>query len=103
MATFLVSDVDKKDPSDVKYYTMDWTNGVNDGATIVTSAWTIETISGDAAELEEEDSDIVSGNLITRILLSGGTHGNNYEVMNTITTTDGETLEKTGVVRVRQQ
>jgi hypothetical protein len=102
MTTFPVADVDKKDPSDVKFYTMDWTNGVNEGATIVTSMWTIETISGDD-DLVEEDSDIITGNLITRILLSGGTDGNNYDVTNTITTTDGETLEKTGVVRVRQQ
>jgi hypothetical protein len=102
MTTVPVADVDKKDPSDVKFYTMDWTNGVNEGATIVTSMWTIETISGDD-DLVEEDSDIITGNLITRILLSGGTDGNNYDVTNTITTTDGETLEKTGVVRVRQQ
>jgi hypothetical protein len=100
--SFAASAVDKKDPNEIKYYSMDWTEGVNDGATVVTSVWTIQTIVADAAPLEEDDSDVMAGDLITRVLLSGGTEGNSYEVTNTITTSDGETLERTGVVRIKE-
>jgi hypothetical protein len=88
-----MNDVDAKDPDEVKYYSMDWTNYLNTSATISTSAWTVA--SGITAGANGTDG------AIARVLLSGGTHGQNYIVTNRITTSDGETLERAGVVRVR--
>jgi RNA 3'-terminal phosphate cyclase len=44
---------------------------------------------------------IVSADTQTSILLSGGTHNTDYACINRITTSDGETLEQTGLLRVR--
>jgi hypothetical protein len=87
--------VEPKDPSEVKFYTMDWTLTLNTGATISTSSWTVE--SG----LTKDSDAIVSGNKKTTILVSGGTDGVDYKATNQITTSDGETLERTGLIPVR--
>jgi hypothetical protein len=89
--------VDDKDPSDIVIYTMDWTSRLNTGATISTSSWAVQT------GLTKVSSGIVTGNLKTSVKVSGGTAGVNYTCTNTITTSDGETLELTGIVRVRER
>ena len=86
-----MNDVDYKDPDDAKFYAMNWTPYVNDGATISTSSWTTTLTQA---------SPSISG-LTTRVKLSGGTSGTDYRVTNRITTSDGETHERTGIVRVQ--
>jgi hypothetical protein len=88
-----MNDVDAKDPDEVKYYFRDWTDGLNTDATISTSTWTVQ--SGITAGTTG-----ITG-AVTRVLLSGGTARTDYTVTNRITTSDGETLERAGVVRVR--
>ena len=86
-----------KDPDEVRACTFDWTRGLNAGATITgTNTWTVTpagpTISGQS---------IVLGGLKTTALISGGTAGVTYVVTNRIGTSDGETLEESGKLRVR--
>lgn len=85
--------VDAKDPDEAKYYFMDWAKGLNAGATVSTSTWTLPTglTSGTTG----------TTGAITRVLISGGTHRTDYTVTNRITTSDGETLEGSGLIRVR--
>jgi hypothetical protein len=87
--------VDAKDPNAVEWYEMDWTTYLNDGATISTSTWTVP------AGLTVVTDQIKTGNLITQVKFSGGTHGTDYECLNRVTTSDGETLDLTGILRVR--
>ena len=85
----------KKDPDETRVEPMDWTLGLNEGATILTSSWTFP------AGLTKVTDGIVAGSLKSYVTMSGGTHGNDYIVTNTITTSDGETLEQSGRVKVR--
>lgn len=96
MPNFPPSDVDAKDPSDITIYTLDWTSQVNAGATITSSTWAISP-----ASLTKAADGIVIGNLKTSIKVSGGVAGVDYIVTNTIQTSDGETKELSGVIRVR--
>jgi hypothetical protein len=96
MSIFPVDAVDSKDPQEVKTYTMDWTLYLNSGATISTSAWTV------TSGITKTSDGIVAGNVKTSILLSGGKIGRDYVCTNTVTTSDGETLESSGVVPVRR-
>jgi hypothetical protein len=91
----MLNPVEPKDPQESKIYTMDWTNGLNSGATISASTWVVTGLTNAA-------DTIVTGSLKTTIRLSGGVDGNDYTCTNTVTTSDGETLERSGVVQVRQ-
>jgi hypothetical protein len=86
---------DPKDPSEVKTYTMNWVPQLNDAATISTSTWVLPTGITNSAD------GIISANTKTSIIISGGTHNTDYACINRITTSDGETLEQTGLLRVR--
>lgn len=86
--------VDPKDPQEIKIYTMDWSEAVTAGATISTSSWAVQ--SG-----LTKVTDAIGADNTTTVTLSGGTHGANYTCTNTVTTSAGETLERTGIVRVR--
>jgi hypothetical protein len=90
--------VDPKDPSEIAFYTMDWTALLNSGATISTSAWTINP-----AGLTNVADSIVTGNLKTTIKVSGGVADTDYEATNTVTASDGETRVRTGVIKVRKR
>lgn len=91
----MLNPVEAKDPDESKIYTMDWTEGLNDTATISTSTWTVTSGITNAADT------IVTGSLKTTLRLTGGTAGATYTCTNRITTSDGETLERSGQVRVR--
>jgi hypothetical protein len=86
-----------KDPQETRLFTMDWTLDL-DGQTINSSTWTVE------AGITKVADAIVTGNLKTSVLLSGGTAMTDYTVTNTITiAATSEVLERSGVVAVRQQ
>lgn len=89
--------VDPKDPAESKLYTMDWSGGLNSGSTISTSTWTMQP-SG----LTNAGDGIVAGNLKTSIEIAGGKPNTEYWLTNTITTSDGETLQRTGMVLVQR-
>lgn len=95
LAAVLTTMVDPKDPHETKIYTFDWTNQLNSSATIAGSTWVVTGVTN------VQDS-IVTGNLSTSIKLSGGVDGQDYICTNRVTTSDGETLERSGLLRVRQ-
>jgi hypothetical protein len=89
--------VEPKDPDETKFYYMDWEQGLNEDCTVSTSTWLIEN------GLTGADGTITAGALKTRITLSGGKSGGYYHCRNTVVTSDGETLQRTGVVRVMER
>ena len=107
-----------KDPNNIEPYFIVWcsADGTNDGseaddgelqgATISTSTWTIP--SGITKDSENENAVTIRGvtyavNTVCTVWLSGGTVGENYELLCRITTSDARTLDKTIVIPVRQQ
>jgi len=106
-----------KDPNAVDFYHIVWCSedGTNDGgsgdtgelqgATISTSEWTLTGITEDS---ENENAVTMRGitygaNTVANILLSSGTNGVDYTLLNRITTSDGRTLDKTITIPVRDQ
>jgi hypothetical protein len=85
-----------KDPEEVKDYIMDHSAALEDGETISTSSW---TISGDDSVLVEDSNEIDDERAV--IWLSGGTLNVRYLLTNTITTSEGRTLELSGYLKVK--
>lgn len=90
--------VDPKGPSEGKLYSMDWSGALNPGATILDSVWTTHP-AGLTTALEG----IVTGLTKTSARFTGGHRGVTYQVTNTISTSDGETLKRTGEIKVKDQ
>ena len=83
----------QKDPSDTRTYPMYWAEELN-GQTIATSTWTGDGLTVGTAT--------ISGT-VTSVVLSGGADESRYEVVNTITTSGGQTLEKSMTIVVRDR
>jgi len=87
-----------KDPNAVEPFTWDWSEVMAETSTadtIATSAFTVPTgITADS------DSNTTT---TTTVVLSGGTAGTAYEILNRITTANSRTLDKTFIVLVAQQ
>lgn len=77
-----------KDPDEVVNYSLPWVDQMAAGATIVTSVWS------DVAGAVLDDDTIADDNLSTIAKVSGGVDGTDAGFTNTITTSDGETLEQ---------
>lgn len=75
-----------KHPNDSKYYAMDWSSWLGTGITIATSAWV--STSG----LSLDNDSITDSATKAQVRISGGTSHVTYEVTNTITTSDGQTV-----------
>jgi hypothetical protein len=76
MAQFYV-----QDPAEKVEYQVNWQNGVPDGATIATSAWSTGTLNLSGTNVD---------GLFTVASLTGGLEGYRYVVENTITLSTGE-------------
>ena len=85
---------DDKDPDDVDSFGIDWATRL-DGDTIASSTWTVPD------GLTQDSSSNTT--TTTTVWLSGGTDGDDYEVLNRITTTGGRTIDQTVKLRVRTQ
>jgi hypothetical protein len=110
---FILKDPNSIEPFFVIWCSRDGTNngGASDtgelqGATIVTSDWTVPT------GITEDDSDtssitirgvVYAVNTTVTIWLSGGTAGTNYALVNRITTSDARTLDQTMTILVREK
>ena len=84
-----------KDESDIGIFSVNWAPRLASGETLATSSWTI------GAGLTYVSDAIAAGNLKTTVKVSGGSPGQLYPCINTVTTSDGETLSRTGYVSVR--
>jgi hypothetical protein len=94
-----------KDPNEVLDYDIDWAGTEEDpGRTfndpILSSSWTITSTPDDGFL-------VMGANLFsataTKIWLSGGTLGKQYKITNRITTTGGRTMDKSGMVTIREK
>lgn len=84
-----------KDPQERLDYVENWTDWLN-GDTIASSAWTVPSgISQYGSATNTTTS--------ATIWLTGGTHGQEYLVTNTITTTGGRIGERSLKILVRHQ
>ncbi len=84
-----------KDPDEVLDFTVDWAKPLAVGDIIETSVWTLPTGVTKGAETFTNTS--------TTIWLSGGTDGQNYDLLNRIVTQGGRTREQTCTLRVRSK
>ena len=113
-----MSNLPPKDPNAVDFYHIVWCSedGTNDGgasdtgelqgATISTTTWTVP--AGITKDADNKSALTMRGvsydaNTVTSILLSSGTAGLDYELLNRITTSDSRTLDKTITIMVREQ
>lgn len=85
-----------KDPAELLDYVVDWEdNWLAEGETISTSDWTVAT---GITEVSASNT----GTTAT-VWLSGGTHGQEYLVTNTITTSAGRIGERSIKILVRNR
>jgi len=82
-----------KDPAETLLATMDWSGKLAAGVTISTAAWVLPP------GLSEVSSAIIGQT--TTILVSGGTPGEDYLCRCTITTSDSQTIPRSGPLKVR--
>ena len=82
-----------KDPAATLDYEVDWSVWL-DNDILATSTFTVPN------GLTKESESIVSGDKRARVWLSGGKHGQRYDVVNTITTTGGRTNRRVCSLRV---
>lgn len=83
--------VERKDPSDILDYEVDWSEWLESTETIDTVTWSVPT------GLTQTDDDVTD--TTATVWLSGGTAGTTYEVACKILTTAGRTAERSFRVR----
>lgn len=83
-----------KDPASILKYTLDWTNRLSTNDTIATSVWALET-----GIVNDDDTNTTT---TATVKISGGTANTYYEVKNTITTTNGETMVYRFTLKIRE-
>ena len=109
----------QKDPENVEPFHSIWSDdtGLNNGglsdygylkgATIVTSVWEVE--EGDVTVVSDNTASVVIDgvtfaiDLVATVWLSGGTVDSNAKIKNTITTSDGRTLNRHLIIHVREE
>jgi hypothetical protein len=74
-----------KDPNAIKFYTLNWSRWLNDGETIASSEWSIE--SGDGAlEIGTGSRASTNDSTTATVWLTGGTVATRYTIRNRIIT-----------------
>lgn len=86
-----------KDPTSLKDYGFDWSLWLA-GDTIQNSSWTQAQATGSALALSNPSFSATA----TKVWLSGGTEGQTYTLINTVTTFGGRTETRRGTVRVKK-
>jgi hypothetical protein len=78
-----------KDLDAILTYSLDWSDWLQNGETITSNLFTVESISGDAYPLTKVSQS--NTNTVCTVKISGGTAGKIYKVFDTITTSGGLT------------
>jgi len=91
--------IGRKTPTEVRGPILDWAavDCAGAGVTITVSAWVVHPDDDDGTLTLTSPS--FSG-LSTRVLANGGTDGNTYRLVNSVTVSDGRRFEATIVVPV---
>ena len=91
---------DVKDPDEVIDMDLKWTKSLTDAVgvadSITTSTWTVVV-----GTVDIDDDEFTP--VITKVWLSGGTLGENCELLNRITTALGRTLDQTVYLKIRKR
>lgn len=93
--------LDPKSPADITRRGVDWADWLacnNPGATISVSAWAIHPDDDDATLTLSQDT--IAADLAS-VLVSGGTVGQSYRLVNTVTVSDGQSIPATVQIPVR--
>jgi hypothetical protein len=108
----------EKDPNAIEPFYARWcsADGTNDGsatdtgvlqsATISTSTWIVPagiTVDSDNLDAITIQGVVFAANTVATVWLSGGTAGEDYDIVNRITTSDLRTLDQTFTIPVREQ
>jgi hypothetical protein len=88
-----------KAPGEVVRYGLDFVDRLDAGATIASASWAETPNSGGGGTLVLS-SGVAGGSTIASILVSGGALGDGYTVACTATTSDGQTLKQTAILRI---
>jgi len=99
--TFEPGDLATKAPAEILAFEFDWSDDLADGLMITDSAFTVTPVrpAVDTA-LTVDSKDVLYGDQVTRIVLSAGTLGSKYDVVNTITTNESPAQTLRAAVRV---
>lgn len=91
-----------KDPNEVLDYVLNWATRLDSGDTIATSVWSLvpAITSGVGDDLLVIDSESET-TTTTTVWLSAGTDGQQYELLNRVTTVGGRTFDQTVRIRVK--
>lgn len=93
-----------KDPEAKVPYGFDWSARVAElGTTISASAWTITLRDGSAGSVTLAQDSVSNTTTTTQIVLTGGTDGQDYDLMNQITMANGLIDQRTMVIQVRNR
>jgi len=84
-----------KDPQETIDYTIDWSDDLASGETISTSSFAVGTGLTEASESNTTTT--------STVWVSGGTAGNEYLAVCTVTTSASRTMERTIVIPVSHQ
>lgn len=82
-----------KDPDAILDYRIDWSSWLGSSDTISTSTWTVPS-----GITKDSDSKTTT---VAVIWLSGGTLGDDYELVNHIVTADGREDDRTITIQIR--
>ena len=96
----LASQLLEKQPSEVRNYTMDFTNLLGTSETI-SSTPTVTAVIADGSASDLGISSVTYGTGLVNFDVASGTDGNNYIVTVLLSTSAGNTLEGDGPLRVR--
>lgn len=91
-----------KDPAASLTYTVDWTDWLPTNTNLSTGSFTVSTIANDSNPVVVGASAVIDQNKST-VILSGGTAGEIYTVVNTITTDNGDTDRRRFRLRVLER
>lgn len=91
---------DPKAPGEAVRYGLRFDLRVDDGVTLSGASWALSRVSDGGAGTLVKSAEIVSGDTAS-LLLSGGALGENYQALATVTTSDGQTLLQTAILRIR--
>ena len=91
-----------KDPDSIVDYGRKWVDWLSESDSIIASQWIIETTESPIT-LSIDSSGIDSNGDATFCWLSGGLVGMIYKLTNRITTNDGRTEDRTGILRVQEK
>lgn len=95
---FIAPQLITKQSGEKRKVSMDFSNWVNTATTLSGPTVVHELVGGGTSDLSVT-SIVVSGKKVV-CFIDAGTHAKNYEVKFTVTTSDGETLQGTGMLRV---